>query len=547
MKIVYKSQKNLEIENRQKVIDIFKEEIKNSENNIIACKCNNEVKSLNYEVETEDKVELIDTTTRDGRRVYIRGLLYIMAKALYELHPKALLTVNYQLSNSMLCEIENMEITEEFIKKLSEKMNDIVKKDLEIKKIEMTKEEAIKFYEKEKTLRGILQLENKEKDEVSLYFCEEYYNYFYGVMPISTGYIKKFEVIKYHDGFLLRYPSKNSPNALDDYHETKKLLNTLDEYEDIHKTLGISTVYKLNKAISEGKAQDIISLAEALHEKKISDIADKIIERKNVKAILIAGPSSSGKTTFAKRLGIQLRLNGLKPVTISVDNYFVERKDNPKHSDGTYDFECIEAIDLKLFNEHLTKLLNGEEIDVPTFNFKTGNKEYHGEKMKLADDEVLVMEGIHCLNDKLTESIPKEQKYKIYISALTVLNIDYYNRISTTDTRLIRRIVRDYQFRSYSALHTLQTWLSVNKGEEKYIYPFQEEADSMFNTSLIYELCVLKKHAHPLLKEITNVSKEFSEAKNLYNLLNYFEDIPDELVPRNSLLREFIGGSIFEQ
>jgi uridine kinase len=547
MKIVYKSQKNLEIENRQKVIDIFKEEIKNSENNIIACKCNNEVKSLNYEVETEDKVELIDTTTRDGRRVYIRGLLYIMAKALYELYPKALLTVNYQLSNSMLCEIENMEITEEFIKKLSEKMNDIVKKDLEIKKIEMTKEEAIKFYEKEKTLRGILQLENKEKDEVSLYFCEEYYNYFYGVMPISTGYIKKFEVIKYHDGFLLRYPSKNSPNALDDYHETKKLLNTLDEYEDIHKTLGISTVYKLNKAISEGKAQDIISLAEALHEKKISDIADKIIERKNVKAILIAGPSSSGKTTFAKRLGIQLRLNGLKPVTISVDNYFVERKVNPKHSDGTYDFECIEAIDLKLFNEHLTKLLNGEEIDVPTFNFKTGNKEYHGEKMKLADDEVLVMEGIHCLNDKLTESIPKEQKYKIYISALTVLNIDYYNRISTTDTRLIRRIVRDYQFRSYSALHTLQTWLSVNKGEEKYIYPFQEEADSMFNTSLIYELCVLKKHAHPLLKEITNVSKEFSEAKNLYNLLNYFEDIPDELVPRNSLLREFIGGSIFEQ
>lgn len=547
MKIVYKSQKNLEIENRQKVIDIFKEEIKNSENNIIACKCNNEVKSLNYEVEPEDKVELIDTTTRDGRRVYIRGLLYIMAKALYELYPKALLTVNYQLSNSMLCEIENMEITEEFIKKLSEKMNDIVKKDLEIKKIEMTKEEAIKFYEKEKTLRGILQLENKEKDEVSLYFCEEYYNYFYGVMPVSTGYIKKFEVIKYHDGFLLRYPSKNSPNALDDYHETKKLLNTLDEYEDIHKTLGISTVYKLNKAISEGKAQDIISLAEALHEKKISDIADKIIERKNVKAILIAGPSSSGKTTFAKRLGIQLRLNGLKPVTISVDNYFVERKDNPKHSDGTYDFECIEAIDLKLFNEHLTKLLNGEEIDVPTFNFKTGNKEYHGEKMKLADDEVLVMEGIHCLNDKLTESIPKEQKYKIYISALTVLNIDYYNRISTTDTRLIRRIVRDYQFRSYSALHTLQTGLSVNKGEEKYIYPFQEEADSMFNTSLIYELCVLKKHAHPLLKEITNVSKEFSEAKNLYNLLNYFEDIPDELVPRNSLLREFIGGSIFEQ
>ncbi len=547
MKILYKSEKELEIHNRKKVIDILKNEIEDTNSNIIACKCNNEVKSLNYEVEPEDQVELIDTTTRDGRRIYIRGLSFIMAKALYELNPQALLTVNYQLSNSMLCEIENMEITEEFIKELSERMQEIVSKDLEIKKVEMTREDAVKFYEKEKTLRGILQLDNKEKDEVSLYFCEEYYNYFYGVMPISTKYINKFEVVKYHDGFLLRYPSKHSPNFLEEYKETRKLLNTLDEYEDIYKTLGINTVFKLNKAILEGKAQDIISLAEALHEKKISDIADQIIERKNVKAILIAGPSSSGKTTFSKRLGIHLRLNGLKPVTISVDNYFIERKDNPRHPDGTYDFECIEAIDLKLFNEHLTKLLNGEEIDVPTFNFKTGNKEYHGEKMRLADDEVLVMEGIHCLNDRLTVSIPKEQKYKIYISALTVLNIDYYNRISTTDTRLIRRVVRDYQFRSYSALHTLETWLSVNQGEERYIYPFQEDADSMFNTSLIYELCVLKKHAYPLLKEITNKSKEFSEAKNLYNLLNYFEDIPDELVPKNSLLREFIGGGIFEQ
>ena len=546
MNIVYKSEKKLEITSKQKVIDIFKKEIELKDSNIIACKCNNEVKSLNYEVEPEDKVELIDTTTRDGRRVYIRGVTYIMAKALYELYPQALLTVNYQLSNSMLCEIENMEITEELIKRISEKMHEIVNKNIEIKKVEMTKEEAIKFYEKEKTLRGILQLDNKEKEEVSLYFCEEYYNYFYGVMPISTGFIDKFEVVKYHDGFLLRYPSKYTPNVLEKYNETKKLLNTLDEYEDIYKTLKINTVYRLNKAISEGKAQDIISLSEALHEKKISDLADKIVERKDVKAILIAGPSSSGKTTFAKRLGIQLQLNGINPITISVDNYFVERKDNPKHSDGTYDFECIEAIDLKLFNEHLTKLLNGEEIDVPTFNFKTGHKEYHGEKMRLAQDEVLVMEGIHCLNDKLTEAISKDQKYKIYISALTVLNIDYFNRISTTDTRLIRRIVRDYQFRSYSALHTLETWLSVNQGEEKYIYPFQEDADSMFNTSLIYELCVLKKHAHPLLKEITNASKEFSEAKNLYNLLNYFEDIPDELVPKNSLLREFIGGSIYE-
>ena len=544
MNLIYKVEKEIKLDEEKKVIDFLKglgKQFENSKNSIIACKCNNEVKSLNHVIKQDDTIELIDATTRDGRRIYIRGLLYIMSKALYDLYPKAFLTVNYQLSNAILCEIDNMEITEELIKKLNKKMQEIVDKDIDITKVEMSKKEAEKFYEKEKTLRGRLQLDNKEKKEVSLYYCEDYYNYFYGVMPISTGYIKHFEVIKYHDGFLLRYPSKYSPNVLDEYVETNKLLKTLDEYEDIHKTLNINTVYKLNKAIEDGRAKEIISLAEALHEKKISDIADKILKRRNVRVILIAGPSSSGKTTFAGRLGIQLKLNGLKPVTISVDNYFVERKDTPRHPDGTYDFECIEAIDLDLLNDHLTKLLKGEEIDVPTFDFKQGTKKYNGEKMRLNDDEVLVMEGIHCLNDKLTSSIPLSQKYKIYISALTVLNIDYFNRISTTDTRLVRRIVRDYQFRGYNAVHTLETWNSVNYGEEKFIYPFQEHADSMFNTSLIYEWCVLKKHAQPLLKQITNQSSEFAEAKSLDNLLDYFEDIPDELVPQNSLLREFIG------
>lgn len=526
-----------------KAIEKFKED---KEKKILACKYQNEIKPLDFEVDDLDKVEPIDITTRDGRRVYQRGILYVMAMAFNRVYPKALLTVNCQLSNSIYCSVENMKVTNEMIDSIRNEMHEIINSNLPIKKIEMTKEEAEKFYQKEKTLRGRLQLDNKYKDEVSLYFCESYYNYFYGVMPISTGYIRLYDIIKYHDGFLLRYPDKKTPDKIDKYVETKKLLHTLKEYEDIHTVLDINTIYKLNKKIEKGGERELILLAEALHEKKISDIADKIVRRKGIKIILIAGPSSSGKTSFAQRLGIQLKLNGIKPLTISVDNYFVERKDTPKDENGKYDFERLEAIDLELFNDHLTKLLNGKEVELPTFDFKTGQKVYNGNKMKMKNNEVLVIEGIHCLNDKLTAAIPKEQKYKIYISALTVLNIDYYNRISTTDTRLIRRLVRDYNFRGYEALHTLQNWDMVNRGEENYIYPYQEEADSMFNTSLIYEICVLKKYAMPLLKAIDNTHPEYSEAKSLYELLKYFDDIGDEYIPKNSLLREFIGGSIFD-
>ena len=411
----------------------------------------------------------------------------------------------------------------------------------------MTKEEAEKFYQENHTLKGKLQLDVKNKKEIMLYYCEDYYNYFYGVMPLSTGIIDIYELLEYDGRFLVRYPSRKNPNELPEFKENKKLLATLDEYEDLHETLNVHTLYKLNKIVDENRIKDYILLDEALHEKKMAQIADDIVKRGKVKVVLIAGPSSSGKTTFARRLGLQLRLNGLKPVTISVDNYFVERNQNPKDEFGNYDFECLEAIDIDLFNSHILKLLNGEEIKVPTFDFEHGTKLYKGNTMKLEDDQILVIEGIHCLNDKLTPLIPKEQKYKVYISALTVLNIDYYNRISTTDTRLIRRIVRDNQFRGYSALHTLKMWDSVNRGEERNIFPYQEEADSMFNSSLIYELAVLKDYAMPLLKEIDNSHPEFSEAKRIYRMLGYFESIPGEYVPQNSLLREFIGGSIFEE
>ena len=545
MRVIYK---NIEvnIEENSKVIDAFKEKIEEENANIIACKVNNEVKNLNYKLKENDEIELLDTTDRDGGRIYTRGLLFIMSMAFKKLYPQIKLNINYQLKSSMLCEIEKMEPTEEMLQNVKNKMQEIIDSNLKIEKVEMPRAEAIEFLNKENTTIGKVQLENKEKDTMSLYFCNDYYNYFYGVMPISTGYIKLFDIMKYDDGFLIRYPSKNNPNKLQPYEETKKLLQTLDEYDDIYKILGVYTLDKINEVIRQGKGKELILLSEALHEKKISQIADLIATDKKNRIILIAGPSSSGKTTFAKRLGIQLRLNGIKPKTISVDNYFVERDKTPIDETGKYDFEALQAVDLELLNSDLVKLLNGEEIKLPTFDFKEGRKKYLGNTMKLEDDEVLVMEGIHCLNDNLTPSIPKEQKFKIYISALTVLNIDYYNRISTTDTRIIRRTVRDSQFRGYDAKKTLSAWNSITRGEEKNIYPYQEDADVMFNTSLIYELNALKNYALPLFQKIGKDEEEYSEAKRLCEFLKYFEPINIEDIPKNSLLREFLGGGIFD-
>lgn len=537
----------IDVKNGTTVNQLLSEEIQKAKCKIIACKFNNEIKSLNYKIKTDGKVELINLKDKDGMRVYRRGLVYIISKAFSEVYPNSLLTINYQLLNAMFCTVDNLSITKEVIANVNKRVKEIIDSNLPIEKRFMTKEEAVEFYKKEKTLKGKLQLDLKQKKEVTLYFCENYYNYFYGVLPITTGFAEAYEIVPYANGFLIRYPNRENPYELTKFNDTPKLFKTLEDYEELHKILNINTLYKLNSIIKDKKIEEYILLDEALHEKKIGAIADNIAKNKNIKLVAIAGPSSSGKTTFAKRLELQLKLNGLKPVTISVDNYFVEREETPLDEDGNYDFESINAIDTKLLNQDLVKLLNGEEIEAPTFNFHTGHKEYRGNKMRLNADEVLIMEGIHCLNDELTYLIPKEQKYKIYISCLTVLNIDYYNRISTTDSRLIRRLVRDYQFRGYNAAHTLQMWPSVNRGEFKNIFKFQEEADVMFNSSLIYELSVLKKYAIPLLKEVENNSPLYSEAKRLISMLSYFEDIPDDAVPTHSLLREFIGGSIFKE
>lgn len=545
MKIQYQD-KILEVKEPITINELFRKEIQMSENTVIAAKFNNEYKNLEYMLHKDGKVELIDVTSKEGIKVYIRTLTFIVGKAFEKICPDKKLNVNYQLSNAMFYDIEGIDISEDLIQKLENEMRKIVEQDLPIKQVVMNREEAKKFYEQNDTSKGRLQFNLESNDKIYMYYCEDYFNYCFGTLANRTGCVNIFKLVKDNKGFLVRYPNQKNPNKMPEIVNTKKLSWALAEYEEIHRLLNINNVYKLNNAIKDNKTSEIIMLAEALHEKKIANIADKIAQNRNVKMILIAGPSSSGKTTFAQRLGIQLKLNGIKPVTISVDNYFVERKDTPKDENGDYDFECIEAIDLKLFNDHLTKLLNGEAVDMPEFDFHVGTKKYNGKKLKLEKDEVLVIEGIHCLNDRLTSEIDKSQKYKIYISALTVLNMDRYNRIATTDTRLVRRLVRDYQFRGYSALHTLHTWESVNRGETKNIFPFQEEADSIFNTSLIYELGALKPIAEPLLEKIPREKPEYAEARRLLDILRYFEPIPSQYVPSNSLLKEFLGGGNFQ-
>lgn len=545
MKIQYQD-KSREVQEKITIQELLKEEIEKSEYPVIGAIFNNEYVNLGYEIRTDGEIKLIDIASKEGTKMYRRTIIYMLGKAVEEVCPDKKMIVNYQLPNSMFCEIENTEITEELAQKLNDQMHQIAQKDLPIKQVIMTREQAEEFYQKNDVSKGRLQLDLKDNQEIYMYYCEDYYNYCYGTIANRTGVTKIFEIIKYEDGFLVRYPSSDKPEQLPKLIQTKKLSWALNEYDDIHKILDANTVYKLNMAIEQDTIKDIIMLDEALHEKKIANIADKIAQNRNVKMILIAGPSSSGKTTFAQRLGIQLRINRIKPVTISVDNYFVERKDTPRDEKGNYDFECIEAIDLELFNNHLTRLLNGEEVEMPEFDFHEGTKRYHGKKLKLEPDQVLVIEGIHCLNDKLTSKIAKDQKYKIYISALTVLNMDRYNRISTTDTRLVRRIVRDHQFRGYDAKHTIATWHSVNNGEEKNIFPYQEEANSIFNTSLIYELNALKGVVMPLLREIKQEEPEYAEAQRLINMLKYFETIPADYVPTNSLLKEFLGGGNFK-
>lgn len=543
--VSYKN-KNYEVEEGTTALDFIKENLEVPVETIMACKISNEVKSLEATFKRNCVFDVIDYTVADGSRIYVRGLTFITLKAFEEVFPELKVTVNYSLGHSVYFEAEDgREITDEMISKVEKRMREIVEEDIPFEKRILSIEEAKAFYSKDGRDDKLGLIDNRMKSHVSVYSCGETINYFYGVMPLSTGYIKYFDIMTYEKGFIVVYPRRSNPTKVNAIKNTKKLYTTFDEYDKLHKILNVSNVSELNAWIKSGKIADLIRISEALHEKKLANIADMIAQDREKKIVLIAGPSSSGKTTFAQRLGIQLRVNGIEAVTLSMDNYFVNRENNPKDENGNYDFECLEAIDVKLFNEQLTALLNGEEVILPTFDFTTGTRKYLGNMAKLKENQVLVIEGIHGLNEKLTPSIPRDKKFKIYISALTSLNIDDYNRISTTDSRLLRRMLRDSKYRNHPAIATLKMWPSVRRGEEKYIFPFQEEADVMFNSSLIYEIAVLKTYVEPLLACVDRNEPEFSEAKRLYEFLGYFLPIEKDDIPINSIIREFIGGGCF--
>jgi uridine kinase len=536
--------KEYKIKKPMMVYDFMKDVAKINDSSIIACKAFNEVKSLNYIIDRNCSLKLLSMSTSDGSKIYVRGITFIMIKAFEELYPGKRLYVNYSIGHALYCEAD-FKLKEKDIKALSKRMDEIIKEDLPFEKKTLTLSEAMELYDKigRKDKRGLL--ETRMKTHVSMYYCGDTFNYFYGVMPISTGYTKLFKLMLYENGLLLRYPRRFDGKIQKNEDGSKKLYATFEEYDRIHKVLGIDNIVGLNNYVREGRAGEVIRICEALHEKKIASIADMIAKDRKKKIILIAGPSSSGKTTFAQRLGIQLKVNGIQAVTLSLDNYFVDREKTPRDENGNYDFECLEALDLDLFNTQLLDLLAGKEVKLPTFDFTDGKRKYLGNTEKLSDNQVLVIEGIHGLNEKLTSRIPRENKFKIYISALTTLNIDDCNRVTTSDTRLIRRLVRDSKFRSHGAEATIKMWESVRRGEEKYIFPYQDDADVMFNSSMVYEIAALKQYVEPLLASVDYNSDQFSEAKRLYEFLSYFVPIESKEIPINSIIREFIGDGCF--
>ena len=504
---------------------------------------------LRKKLVSDCNIKFITTGDDVGNKTYKRSMCLMLVKAIHDVcgHDKPCkVRIHFSVSKGYYCTVESeLEINQEFLSNVKNRMHEMVTEKMPINKRSIHTDEAIRLFRKH-------GMHDKEKlfgyrrvSSVNIYSMNEFEDYYYGYMVPNASYLKYFELYAYDEGFVIQMPEAGAPTVVPPFKPHEKLFRVLNESTKWGDMLGIETVADLNEEITKRNIQETILVQEALQEKKIAEIAEMIKERQNVKFVLIAGPSSSGKTTFSHRLSIQLRAHGMVPHPIAVDNYFVEREKTPKDKDGKYNFECLEAIDVAAFNQDLNDLLAGKEVSLPTFNFKTGRREYNGNFKKLGENDVLVIEGIHCLNDKLTYQLPKENKFKIYISALTQLNVDEHNRIPTTDGRLIRRMVRDARTRGTSAKQTIAMWPSVRRGEEENIFPYQEEADVMFNSALIYELAILKLYAEPVLFGIEKDCEEYVEAKRLLKFLDYFVGVGSEAIPTNSLLREFVGGGCF--
>ncbi|MGI5921840.1 MAG: nucleoside kinase [Syntrophomonadaceae bacterium] len=525
--------------------DIYKQIEDKVNQPIMAGVINNKLIDFYYRFYEPCNLELVDTTSETGLKIYRRSALFLLLKACRELYPERKLIVKHSLSNGLFCEFLDRECSIDEAKAIENKMKELQARNVLINKHVMETGKACQVFTEQDKEDKVKLLEYRNQDKVNVYEMDGLYEYFYGYMAIETRFINQFRVLNYPPGIILQTPELDKPREIKPYIPQHKLASIFAEAKSWAEMLDTPHLAALNEIITRGQINNIIWVNEALHEKKIAQIAD-MCNNKKIRLILISGPSSSGKTTFAQRLLIQLRVNGRRPVSISLDNYFVNREMTPKDEYGEYDFEALESLNLELFNDHLNKLIRGEAVEMPIYNFKTGISSPSGFSIQVPDGEPIIIEGIHGLNDRLTWAVPREQKFKIYVSALTQLNIDNTNRIPTTDSRLIRRIVRDSRTRGHNALNTIKRWPSVRRGEEKNIFPFQENADVIFNSSLVYELPVLKQYAEPLLAEITDEHPEYIVAKHLLKFLSYVRPVSRGDIPPNSILREFIGGSWFK-
>ena len=512
----------------------------------IAASVNNKTVSLNYELYNPKQIEFINIHSSSGMRAYVRTLTFLLSAAVSELYPGSVFCLEHSVSKGYFCELHlGRPTTQEDLDAVKKRVKELILAD---NLIEYIQEETAVVIERfnERGRQDIVDLLTTKGSIYSGYWkMGRHIDYYYGALAVSSGAVSIFDIVPYFEGFLLQIPNRENPVELQEIVPQEKMLGVFKEYLNWNKIMSLSNVGNLNKACLRGESTNLINISESLQEKKMAQIADAINQKGKVKMVLISGPSSSGKTTFAKRLSIQLMVLGIKPVAISLDNYFVDREQTPLDAKGNYDFESLYALDLELFNSHLKSLIGGEEVDIPRFNFSLGKKEYPGDKLRIDGQNVLILEGIHALNPDLLPGIPQDVMYKVYVSALTSMSLDDHNWIPTTDNRLLRRIIRDYRYRSYSARETISRWDSVREGEEKWIYPYQENADAMFNSALIFEFSVLRSFAEPILRQVPQNCPEYTEAHRLLRFIEYFVPISDPEIPPTSLLREFLGGSSF--